>query len=170
MKERIKPILAVLLVLVLMLVSLIKKRIKLIVTVLLALLLLLIPLFGCSPRGAAAAFALDRAGFLRAAQTALANGSGEGVKRPFGVLEVSVRPSPYGRGECVEFWMGGAGLGPSTSYWGVTFSEYGPTGFQSAAVDYAPDGDGWFWAEPGGDNWSRVTPLEENWYLYEMHF
>ena len=147
-----------------------KKRIKLILAVLLALILLLVPLFGCSPRGAAAAFALDRAGFLRAAQEALTAGSGEDVKRPFGVRNIYVEPSPYGQGECVEFWIGGAGLGPSTSYWGVTYSEYGPVGFQAGAVDYAPDGDGWFWRESNGDNWSRVTPLEENWYLYEMHF
>ena len=147
-----------------------KKRSKLMLIVLLALILLFVSLFGCSPKGAAAAFALDRAGFLHAAQDALTAGSGEGVKRPFGVLEVSVRPSPYGQGECVEFWVGGAGLGPSTSDWGVTYSEYGPVGFEAGAVDYAPDGDGWFWKEPGGDNWSRVTLLEENWYLYEMHF
>ena len=147
-----------------------KKWIKLVLAVLSALIILLVPLFGCSSRGAAAAFALDRAGFLRAAQEALAAGSGENVRRPFGVREVSVNPSPYGRGECVEFWIGGAGLGPSTSYWGVTYSECGPVGFQAAAVDYAQDGDGWSWEEPGGDNWSRVTPLEENWYLYEMHF
>ena len=147
-----------------------KKRIKLILVILLALALLLVSLFGCSPKGAAAAFTLGRAGFLRAAQDALAAGSGENVKRPFGVWEVSVRPSPYGQGECVEFWIGGAGLGPSTSYWGVTYSEYGPVGFEAVALDYVPDGDGWFWKEPDGDNWSRVTPLEENWYLYEMHF
>ena len=147
-----------------------KKRIKLMLLVLAALVVLLVSLFGCSPRGAAAAFTLDRAGFLHAAQDALTAGSGEGVKRPFGVRKVYVKPSPYGQGECVEFWMGGAGLGPSTSYWGVTFSEHGPVGFESVAVDYTPDGNGWFWAEPDGDNWSRVTPLEENWYLYEMHF
>ena len=147
-----------------------KKWLKPALIVLLAVLLLSAALLGCSPRGAAAAFTLDRAGFLQAAQDALAAGSGEKVKRPFGVWEVSVRPSPYGQGECVEFWVGGAGLGPSTSYWGVTYSEHGPVGFQAAAVDYAADGDGWLWKEPGGDNWSRVTPLEENWYLYEMHF
>ena len=147
-----------------------KKRMKLILAVLLALIFLLALLFGCSPRGAAAAFSLGRMGFLHAAQDALAAGSGEDVKRPFGVLEVSVRPGPNGQGESVEFWMGGAGLGPSTAYWGVTYSEYGPVGFQGAAVDYAPDGAGWFWKEPGGDNWSRVILLEENWYLYEMHF
>ena len=118
-----------------------KKWLKPVLIVLLALILLSVPMFGCSPEGAAAAFTLDRTGFLRAAQDALTAGSGESVKRPFGVLEVSVRPSPYGQGECVEFWIGGAGLGPSTSYWGVTYSEYGPVGFQAAAVDYAPDGE-----------------------------
>ena len=147
-----------------------KKRIKPILIILAASIFLFILLFGCSPRGAAAAFALDRTGFLRAAQDALAAGSGEDVKRPFGVWEISVRPSPYGQGECVEFWIGGAGLGPSTSYWGVTYSECGPVGFQSVALDYESDGDGWFWEEPDGDNWSRVTALEENWYWYEMHF
>ena len=147
-----------------------KKWLKVMLPVLLALFLLLVSLFGCSSKGAAAAFALDRAGFLQAAQDALAAGSGENVKRPLGVREVSVAPSPYGQGECVEFWSGGAGLGPSTSYWGVTYSEYGPVGFQSVALDYVPDGDGWFWEESVGDNWSRVTPLEGNWYLYEMHF
>lgn len=105
----------------------------------------------------------------RAAQDALNAGSGE-VKRPAGVWEIHVGPNPSGEGDYVEFQMGGAGLGPSTSYWGVMFSQGGPLGFQGVALNYAPDGGGWLWEEPGGDNWSRVTPLAENWYLYEMHF
>ena len=66
--------------------------------------------------------------------------------------------------------MGGAGMGPSTSYWGVTFSLGGPVGLDMVALDYAPDGDGWLWEESSGDNWSRVVSLGENWYFYEMHF
>lgn len=126
--------------------------------------------FACSPRGAAAAFRCHRGDFERAAAEALAAGSGEGVKRPAGVHKIAVEPDPTGSGNCVEFEMGGAGLGPSTSYWGVTFSRGGPVGLDGVALDYVEDGDGWLWRESGGDNWSRVTPLGECWYLYEMHF
>ena len=132
--------------------------------------LLCVSLFACSPRGAAAAFTLNQVPFERAAQDALNAGSGAEVKRPAGVWEIHVGPNPAGEGDYVEFQMGGAGLGPSTSYWGVMFSRGGPLGFQGVALNYAPDGGGWLWEEPGGDNWSRVTPLAENWYLYEMHF
>lgn len=140
--------------------------------VLLALGLLCVPLAVCTPRGADAAFALNRAEFERAAADALAAGSGEGVKRPAGVLEIAVWPDPSGEGDCVEFWMGGAGLGPSTSYWGVTFSEHGPVGFQGAALDFEHSEEEWCWSweEPDGDNWSRIYPRNGGWYLYEMHF
>lgn len=109
------------------------------------LILLCAALLACTPRGADAALTLDRAGFERAAAEALAAGSGEGVKRPIGVREIAVRPDPSGEGNCVEFWIGGAGLGPSTSYWGVTFSEHGPVGFQGVGLDYEHDEEKWCW-------------------------
>ena len=147
-----------------------KKTVKMLLILLLACALACIPMYACSPKGAAAAFALDRAAFVQAAQDALAAGSGAEVKRPIGVDEIHVGPNPVGSGDYVEFQMGGAGFGPSTSYWGVMFSKGGPLGFQGVAQDHAPDGNGWFWEEPDGDNWSRITQLDENWYLYEMHF
>ena len=147
-----------------------KKPIKLELILLLFCALVCVSLFACSTKGAAAAFALNRAAFVQTAQDALVIGSGAEVKRPIGVEEICVGPNPIGNEDYVEFQMGSAGFGPSTSYWGVMFSEGGPLGFQGVAQDYVPDGDGWFWEEPDGDNWSRITQLEENWYLYEMHF
>lgn len=146
-----------------------KKWMKASLIVLLALVLC-VPMFACSPRGASVSFTLDRAAFVRAAQEALEAGSGEDVKRPIGVYEIWVWPDPSGEGDCVEFQVGGAGLGSTTSYWGVMFCRSGPLGFQGVSQDHVPDGDGWLWEEPDGDNWSRIVPLEENWYLYEMRF
>lgn len=126
--------------------------------------------FAHSPESAAAAFRWGRADFERAAAQALAAGSGEEVKLPAGVHRIAVEPDPTGRENCVEFEMGGAGMGSSTAYWGVTFSRGGSVGLDGVALDYVPHGGGWLWEESGGDNWSRVIRLEENWYLYEMHF
>lgn len=148
----------------------VKKPVKIGLIVLLAAVLLCVPQFACSPRGAALTFALHREAFTLAARESLAAGSGEGVERPPGVSEINVWGGEPGQERCVEFSMGGAGLGPSTSYWGVTYSQSGPVGFQGVRLDYAQDGDDWVWQEPNGDNRSRVIPLEENWYLYEMRF
>ena len=72
---------------------------------------------------------------------------------------------------CVDFYMGGFGLVPSSTYWGVSYSADGePVGFQGLDVDYTWDGEGWYWQEPDSDNFSYVTQLDDHWYLYEMSF
>lgn len=145
-----------------------KKPIAILFAVMLAVAAVCVPRYLFSPRGAELAFHLHRAAFDRAAASALASRNGDGVKKPTGVVEIAVRPSPYGEGEYVEFEMGASGFASQTSYWGVTFSRSGPVGFQGEALDAGLDG--WHWEEPDGDNWSRVTRLAEDWYLYEMHF
>lgn len=145
-----------------------KKSINILLAVLLVAVAVCAPVFFNSPRGAETVFFLHRAAFDRAAASALASRSGDGVKRPAGVNSIAVRPNPYGEGEYVDFEMGASGFASQTSYWGVTFSRNGPVGFQGEALEAGLDG--WHWEEPGGDNWSRVTRLAENWYLYEMHF
>lgn len=145
-----------------------KKPITILFAVLFIAAAIYIPVFIHSPRGAETAFLLHRAAFDRAAASALASRSGDGVKRPAGVNNIAVWSNPYGEGEYVDFEMGASGFASQTSYWGVTFSRNGPVGFQGEALEAGLDG--WYWEEPDGDNWSRVTRLAENWYLYEMHF
>lgn len=74
-------------------------------------------------------------------------------------------------GSCVDFTIGGSGLGPSTTYWGIVYTTgKEPVGFQGAALDYIFDGEGWSWQEEDGDNRAYVTKLDDHWYFYEMSF
>ena len=147
-----------------------QKWMKTALVILLAAVVQCVSLSAYSPKGAAVIFSCNREAFMQAARDALAAGSGAEVRRPFGVDEIQMGPNPAGKGYYVEFQMGGSGLGPSTAYWGVMFSEGGPLGFQGVPLDYTPDGNGWSWEEPDGDNRSHIIPLEENWYLYHIHF
>ncbi len=107
--------------------------------------------------------------FQQAARQALAQSSADGVELPWGVKDITLWDNAQGR--CVEFYMGGAGFGSSTAYWGVIYTTgTGPVGFQGDVQDYVRDGEGWSWQETGGDNWSYVLPLAPHWYAYEMHF
>ena len=67
---------------------------------------------------AEALFQAGREEFDRAAEELLArNGPAE---LPRGVMEVTLYPAGEGRVQTVEFLCGGWGVGPSTSYWGIS--------------------------------------------------
>lgn len=74
--------------------------------------------------------------------------------------------------EYVEFYCGGSGLVPSSSYYGFYYS---PDGLPLAVdvtqtEDLTPAGGGFGWEEPEGDNWYYTEQIMENWYYYESHY
>ena len=108
--------------------------------------------------------------FDRAAAELLAgNGPAE---LPRGVTEVTLYPAGEGRVQTVEFLCGGWGVGPSTSYWGISHVPSDVlTGFQGAALSgWEPWDGGWLWREAGGDNRCFVRRLEPGWFCFEMRF
>ena len=99
---------------------------------------------------AEALFQAGREEFDRAAEELLArNGPAE---LPRGVMEVTLYPAGEGRVQTVEFLCGGWGVGPSTSYWGISHVPSDVlTGFQGAALSgWEPWDGGWLWREAGG--------------------
>ena len=91
---------------------------------------------------------------------------------PRGVTEVTLYPAGEGRVQTVEFLCGGWGVGPSTSYWGISHVPSDVlTGFQGAALSgWEPWDGGWLWREAGGDNRCFVRRLEPGWFCFEMRF
>ena len=91
---------------------------------------------------------------------------------PRGVMEVTLYPAGEGRVQTVEFLCGGWGVGPSTSYWGISHVPSDVlTGFQGAALSgWEPWDGGWLWREAGGDNRCFVRRLEPGWFCFEMRF
>ena len=88
------------------------------------------------------------------------------------VPEVTLYPAGEGRVQTVEFLCGGWGVGPSTSYWGISHVPSDVlTGFQGAALSgWEPWDGGWLWREAGGDNRCFVRRLEPGWFCFEMRF
>lgn len=116
---------------------------------------------------AAFLFRVYREEFEQAAVHLLVEGEEESGGLP-GVTDMDAYPTNAG---CVDFRMGGSGLVPSGTYWGVVYTSYDfPVGFQGLDLDYTFDGEGWYWQEENSDNRSYVTKLDNNWYLYEMRF
>lgn len=142
------------------------------VTAIVAALVLSLVLTGSpttlSLRHAGFLFRVYREEFEQAAVELLLQGPEEAPSMPPGVKGMDVYPTNAG---CVDFQMGGFGLVPSSTYWGVVYTSYDlPVGFQGLDLDYTWDGEGWYWQEENSDNVSRVTKLDNNWYLYEMSF
>lgn len=115
-----------------------ERREKRALAFLLAASLLCLALVGPGRRGpsggtAEALFQAGREEFDRAAEELLArNGPAE---LPRGVMEVTLYPAGEGRVQTVEFLCGGWGMGPSTSYWGISHVPSDVlTGFQGAAL------------------------------------
>ena len=88
----------------------------------------------------------------------------------------SVHSSSWSEDSYVEFYCGGAGIVPSSSYYGFYFSP----GDVPLAVDVTqtkklrPDGNGFAWQEKwersDGDNSYYTERIMECWYYYESHF
>ena len=113
-------------------------------------------------------YSINTERFEAVADQMLEAGNYDSLTVPNGVKSVEY----YGtRSGCVDFWMGGAGLVPASSYWGIVFTvEDEPVGFQGVDLEYTWDGEGWYWHEENGDNRCCVTKLSDHWYLYQMWF
>ena len=106
--------------------------------------------------------------FESVANRVLEQGSADEVAPPVGVKDLSYYATHSG---CVDFEMGGFGLVPSSTYWGIVYTvEDVPVGWSGVDLDYNWDGNGWYWQEETGDNHSYVTKLDDHWYLYQMWF
>lgn len=113
-------------------------------------------------------YSINMERFEAAAQQAVEQGSTDGITMPNGVKDIDIYDTHSG---CVDFYMGGAGLVPASSYWGVTYTaEDEPVGFQGTDLEYTWDGEGWYWQEANGDNRCYVSKLRDHWYLYQMWF
>ena len=72
----------------------------------------------------------------------------------------------------MEFYCGGSGLVPSSSYYGFYYS---PDDLPLAVdvtltENLGPEGDGFGWGEPDGDNRYYTERIMKNWYYYESHY
>ena len=101
--------------------------------------------------------------FLQAAKS----GDYSAVGRISGVQKV------YASETYVDIQCGGAGVGPSTHYYGIFYS----ADDDLSAVDVAGPrdklmeyGDGYLYQEDDGDNRYYVEPLGNHFYYYEAHF
>ena len=92
------------------------------------------------------------------------------AKEVTGIQSVRIEKDVY-----VEFYCGGSGLVPNSSYYGFYYS---PDDLP-LAVDVTrtenlkAEGNGFGWKEPGGlggDNWYYTERIMENWYYYESHY
>ena len=150
-----------------------KRRVKFLLVAAVLLVACLVLLFVLPSRAltkghAALLFELHRGRFEEAASLTLQQGSCSGVRTPPGTMDIDLYGTYSG---CVEFSMGGFGLVPSSTYWGVVYTtEDTPVGWGGLEVEYTWDGHGWFRQEKNSDNHSYVTKLEDHWYLYEMSF
>ncbi len=150
-----------------------KRRIKFLIIAAVLIAICGILLFVCPSRTlfkgqARVLFSLHRDRYEDAAIQVLNQGSSSGIRTPPGTVDIDLYGTYSG---CVEFYMGGFGLVPSGTYWGVIYAtEDTPVGWGGLEVEYTWDGKGWYWQEEDGDNYSYVTKLDDHWYLYEMTF
>ena len=74
----------------------------------------------------------------------------------------------------VDIQCGGSGFGPSTSYYGIFYSEADDLLAVDVAMGRAeelqPEGDGYWYRESDGDNRYSVEPLGNHYFYYEAHF
>ena len=72
----------------------------------------------------------------------------------------------------VEFNCGGAGLVPSSSYYGFYYSPLDiPLAVDVTVTEnLIPKADGWGWKEPNGDNIYYTERIMDCWYYYESHY
>lgn len=70
-----------------------------------------------------------------------------------------------------DFYVGGWGLVPSSTYWGFYKTTNGePAAYQGADDTLSKDGDGWSWQQPAGDNTYYTEEICDGWYYYRASF
>ena len=151
-----------------------KKYWKAVLITVIVVLLLITPLFLFGALGtfsvvhAKLVYSINPEQFEIVADRVLEQGSATGIKPPNGVKDIDIYRTHSG---CVDFYMGGFGLVPSSTYWGVIYTvEDTPVGWGGLDVNYTWDGEGWCWQEKNGDNVSYVIKLKDHWYLYRTSF
>ena len=73
----------------------------------------------------------------------------------------------------VDISCGAAGMGPSTRYWGLFYSETDDLlaeDWVHAGEDLVPEGNGYRWKEENGDNEYYVEPLGDHYFYWEAKF
>ncbi len=102
----------------------------------------------------------------KAAAQVLSGKTAEGITCP-GVSQIDFWDGEY---PMVEFQIEQKGLGSSTSYAGVYYSEKDvPLPFQNTDLPLTPSDDGYTW-QGEGDNHGYTKQLAPNWYLFEAYF
>ena len=150
-----------------------RRRAKVLIAViavitLCALLLIVFPKGALSAEHAELLFRIHRSRFENAAALILEQRQESGASVPPGVSDIDLHETQSG---CVDFYMGGFGIAPSSAFWGVICTaEDSPIGWGGLDVEYMWDGEGWYWQEESSDNHSYVTKLDDHWYLYQMWF
>lgn len=76
-----------------------------------------------------------------------------------------------GNNDIVQFYYGGAGIVPSSKYYGFYYSpDDVPTAYQNANCRLsAVSDDEWEWSD-GTDNGGRTIRIMKNWFYYEAWF
>ena len=76
-----------------------------------------------------------------------------------------------GEHRIVQFFSGGFGLTPSSTYCGFYYSEDGiPAAYQNVDVPLTPAGEGeWRWSD-GTDNGGMTRRITEHWFSYRAWF
>ena len=76
-----------------------------------------------------------------------------------------------GEHRIVQFFSGGFGLAPASTYCGFYYSEDGvPAAYQNVDVPLTPAGEGeWRWSD-GTDNGGMTRRITEHWFSYRAWF
>lgn len=84
---------------------------------------------------------------------------------------VEVEPVYRGTHDIIQFYYGGFGLAPSTTYYGFYYSpDDVPTPYQNVNCNLTALSDvEWEWSD-GTDNGGRTKKVMKNWFYYEAWF
>lgn len=130
---------------------------------------LLLCLAGCggglrSKKKIVALYQKNEKTFLAAVET----GDYAAVRELRGVEDVFVRDG----GREIQFWCGGFGLVPGTSYWGILWLKDAEVFAELAAtsVEWSAEGVGWRYRQSGGDNDFYYEPLGNGFFYYIEHY
>ena len=106
----------------------------------------------------------NEAAFIEAAET----GDFQSLERVYGVMNVDYESN------CIDIECGGAGLGSSTHYYGIFYSEKDDLYAVHIACGsrewLKQDGEGYRYKQNGGDNEYYVEPLGNHYFYYEAHY
>lgn len=94
----------------------------------------------------------------------IANSDFKNSKKIRGIEDVSPGEST------VDFYCGGSGFGPATSYYGFYYSQNGEPSCIWVGGELSAEGNGWGWREKNGDNRYYTEKITGYFFYYEVHF